>query len=144
MFSHTACTRCGVQTVSRQGRCNRSCRRTSSRPATVSVADTGWTESWRVLFDVMDGAALPVGVVVAPTAPDQRAAMVELYLSTNGSDWSDRGGWKDYATGSDPCDKSWYGLACSGSHDSPDRNMLVSRAICGPSGETRALAIVWE
>jgi hypothetical protein len=53
----------------------------------------------------------------APTAPDQRAALVELYISTNGSTWSSTGrtGWLNHATGSDPCDNSWAGVSCSGS-----------------------------
>jgi hypothetical protein len=61
--------------------------------------------------------------VVAPTAPAQRAALVQLYIATNGSTWSDRAGWQNYATGSDPCDNSWSGVGCSGSSGSGNRNV---------------------
>ncbi len=61
--------------------------------------------------------------VVAPTAPAQRAALVELYIATNGSRWDDRRGWQDYSTGSDPCDNSWSGVGCSGSSGSGNRNV---------------------
>jgi hypothetical protein len=61
--------------------------------------------------------------VVAPTSPDQRAALVELYIATNGSTWSTKTGWQNYSTGSDPCDNSWVGVACSGSSGSGNRNV---------------------
>jgi hypothetical protein len=60
---------------------------------------------------------------VAPTAPDQRAALVDLYIATNGSGWSDRTGWQNYSSGSDPCDDAWSGVMCSGSGGSANRNM---------------------
>jgi hypothetical protein len=63
--------------------------------------------------------SVPCGVV-APTAADQRAALVELYIATNGSDWSDNTGWRDHGSGSDPCDNSWVGVSCAGG---PDRDM---------------------
>jgi hypothetical protein len=66
--------------------------------------------------------AVRVGVV-APTAPDQRAALVELFIATNGSTWTSKTGWQDYATGSDPCDNSWSGVGCSGSSGSANRNV---------------------
>jgi hypothetical protein len=53
--------------------------------------------------------------VVAPTAPDQRAALVDLYIATKGGTWTYKTGWKDYASGSDPCDNSWNGVVCDGS-----------------------------
>jgi hypothetical protein len=60
--------------------------------------------------------------VVAPTAAAQRAALVDLYIATNGSDWSDgTSGWQDHGTGSDPCDNGWYGVICSGSVGSANR-----------------------
>jgi hypothetical protein len=61
--------------------------------------------------------------VVAPTAPAQRAALVELYIATNGSGWSNRAGWQDYATASDPCDNGWSGVTCSGSGGSANRGV---------------------
>jgi hypothetical protein len=62
--------------------------------------------------------------VVAPTAPDQRAALVDLYIATNGSTWKYNTGWQDYASGSDACDSVWYGVDCSGSIGSSNRNVV--------------------
>ncbi len=61
--------------------------------------------------------------VVAPTALNQRAALVELYIATDGSTWNDNIGWQNHATGSDPCDNSWSGVTCSGSSGAGNRNM---------------------
>jgi hypothetical protein len=63
--------------------------------------------------------------VVAPTAAAQRAALVELYIATNGSTWSSGGnsGWQNHSTGSDPCDNSWSGVSCSGSVGSVNRDV---------------------
>jgi hypothetical protein len=72
---------------------------------------------------VLSGWGVRVGVV-APTDPDQRAALVELYIATNGSTWSNgKAGWQNHATGSDPCDNSWSGVTCSGSSGSGNRNV---------------------
>jgi hypothetical protein len=78
--------------------------------------------------DLVMRPALEWGVrvgVVAPTAPDQRVALVELYIATNGSTWDNWGisGWVDHATGSDPCDNGWSGVACTGSSGSGNRNV---------------------
>jgi hypothetical protein len=80
---------------------------------------------------VVSGRALSLGMrggVVAPTAAAQRAALVDLYLATNGSGWSTNTGWVDYSSevGNDPCDDSWAGLICSGSTGSSDRSVYVS------------------
>ncbi len=61
---------------------------------------------------------------VAPTSPAQRAALVELYIATNGSTWSSgKTGWQNHATGSDPCDSGWSGVSCSGSTGSANRSV---------------------
>ena len=63
--------------------------------------------------------------VVAPTAADQpeRAALVELYIATNGSSWTTKTGWQNYSTGSDPCDDNWNGVLCSGSNGTIGRSV---------------------
>jgi hypothetical protein len=83
---------------------------------TIRVAATravsGWTRS--------------IGVgVVAPTAAAQRAALVDLYIATNGStSWTSKAGWQNYGSGSDPCDNSWDGVhQCSGASGSADRGV---------------------
>ena len=41
-------------------------------------------------------------------APAERAALVDLYLATNGPAWSDQGGWNYYNDpSSDPCTYNW-------------------------------------
>jgi hypothetical protein len=62
--------------------------------------------------------------VGAPTAANQRAALVELYVTTGGNSWSDKSGWQNYASGSDPCDDNWSGVLCAGV---TTRNMYDSR-----------------
>ncbi len=68
------------------------------------------------------GWGVRVGAV-APVSPNQRAALVELYIATNGSGWTDRTGWQNYSSGSDPCDDSWSGLVCDGSGRSMNRSV---------------------
>jgi hypothetical protein len=43
----------------------------------------------------------------------QRAALVDLYLSTslNGG-WKNDDGWRDHASGGDPCTRGWFGVHC--------------------------------
>jgi hypothetical protein len=66
---------------------------------------------------------LPVGAI-APTSAAERAALVDLYLATNGGGWSDRAGWVNYPTASvDPCDAAWSGVVCSGSIGSANRKV---------------------
>jgi hypothetical protein len=81
-----------------------------------TVAHHAVAASWRVV-------RLPVGAV-APTAPAQRAALVDFFIATNGTGWTSNGGWVSYATGSDPCDHSWSAVTCSGATAAvPNRNM---------------------
>jgi hypothetical protein len=53
--------------------------------------------------------------VVATIDPVQRAALVDLYIATDGSMWNVDTGWRDYASGSDPCGipVGWSGVKCS-------------------------------
>jgi hypothetical protein len=77
-------------------------------------------------FCVFADTAFQWGVrvgVVAPTTPEQRGALVELYIATNGSNWSSKTGWQDHTAGSDPCDNSWSGVTCSGSGGSANRGV---------------------
>lgn len=74
---------------------------------------------WTVAWSIRAGA-------VAPTAPAQRAALVELFIATNGStSWSifARTGWQNHTTGSDPCDNAWPGVVCSGVAGSLNREV---------------------
>ncbi len=79
---------------------------------TLGVVAVRAVSGWRV--------AVGVG---APAAPLQRAALVELYIATSGSAWTEKTGWEDYVAGSDPCDNDWSGVTCSGSGGSPNRNV---------------------
>ncbi len=51
---------------------------------------------------------------------------MDLYVATNGSGWSNNTGWKDYSSGSDPCDDGWAGVTCSGIAGATDRNTYVA------------------
>jgi hypothetical protein len=75
----------------------------------------------RVVSVFMQHAAASRWGAVAPTAPDQRAVLVELYLATNGTIGTT--GWQNHTTGSDPCDDSWSGVTCSGSAGSINRDV---------------------
>ncbi len=92
------------------------CRLCAAHPRAAAAAAT-W--EWRVR----------VGAV-APTAAAQRAALVELYIATNGSTWSDRTGWQNHTVGSDPCDNSWSGVSCDASSGAMERNMWVVALVC--------------
>jgi hypothetical protein len=84
-----------------------------TRPAAVggTALEMPLTHSRRV--DVA-GWSIRVGAV-APAAPEQRAALVDLYIATSGSSWSSgRSGWRNHAAGSDPCDDKWSAVTCSG------------------------------
>jgi hypothetical protein len=60
---------------------------------------------------------------VAPTVAAQRAALIDLYLATNGSGWTDKAGWQNYTSGSDPCDNIWSGVSCSGTVGAVNRSV---------------------
>jgi surface protein len=65
-------------------------------------------KGWMISGDAFDAACAP-----ACTHPDYDALMA-LYNSTNGPNWTDNTGWIDGTAGTncDPC--SWYGVTCNG------------------------------
>jgi hypothetical protein len=53
---------------------------------------------------------------VAITIAAQQSALIDLYVATDGASWSSSdSGWKDYLTGSDPCNDVWDYVTCDGS-----------------------------
>ena len=65
-----------------------------------------------LVFVVYHGGPRPaLGEVVAK----ERAALVDIFISTGGPRWQDDLGWRDYANStSDPCSTSgWLGVTCS-------------------------------
>ena len=48
-------------------------------------------------------------VVLAATNAGEKAALLDLYTSTNGTSWV-LGGW---SAATDPCANGWYGVTCS-------------------------------
>jgi hypothetical protein len=74
-----------------------------SKPARGAVAVA--------LAMVVVGALLPATTAVLP--PTHKAALVELYLSTNGPYWLRNELWKTYAVvKNDPCVARWLGVTC--------------------------------
>ena len=58
---------------------------------------------------------------VAPCAidPVDRAALVDIFIGTNGIGWERGTGWSAYADSSnDPCSPRWFGVTCSASNSS--------------------------
>lgn len=62
----------------------------------------------RALWLTLACQMLPRAVESAVSSTE-RAALMDLYTSTNGADWLERGGWGSAA---DPC--TWHGLGCIG------------------------------
>jgi len=58
---------------------------------------------------------------------DVRAALSQLYHSTGGPNWDDKGNWMDFDT--DPCDGDWDGL--SASSDKIVKMQLNQNDLCG-------------
>ena len=57
---------------------------------------------------------LPRPAALAHVASAERAALVDLYLSTNTPGWANSSGWADYRdANNDPCEQLWFGIACS-------------------------------
>ncbi len=101
------------------------CRRHFDRDESVTQSSPGFFGAVRIAVHAISGWSVRVGAA-ASTDPDQRATLVDLYIATNGSGWSDKKGWEDHATGSDPCDDSWSGVTCNGQHGSSNRAMYVT------------------
>ncbi len=77
--------------------------------ATLTVAVWNWRLGVRV-------------GVVAVTNAAQRAALVDLYLATDGVNWSSNSGWKDnLVVNSDPCNDFWVYISCDGTLASSNR-----------------------
>lgn len=96
------------------------CRNAKPRDDTGSAASTSGAASVSLA-----SAAWLLGVfVVAPTSAGQRAALVDLFVSS-GTPWSEPNdyGWRDYSSGSDPCDELWDGVECSGGVGDSERSV---------------------
>ena len=70
-----------------------------------------------ISFVVLFGGAFGEAYAAIPTS--ERAALIALYNSTNGDNWSDNSGWKDPPLDGDGFSKSgtecnWHGVSCTG------------------------------
>jgi hypothetical protein len=101
------------------------CQHHFDHDETVIQSSPGFIGAVRILAHDIGGWSVRVGAA-ASTDPDQRAALVELYITTNGSGWSDKKGWEGHATGSDPCDNAWSGVTCNGQPGASNRTMYVT------------------
>lgn len=92
----------------------------------VAVLLVGWSFRWNgKTFSQMWSANISAGSVAPNLAPQcthpDYAALVALYNSTDGPNWTDNSGWADGAAGidCDPC--GWYGVSC----DENDRVICI-------------------
>ena len=54
-----------------------------------------------------------IPLVSATIDPAERQALVDLYLATNGTAWTNHDGFNAYADASnDPCTRGWIGMTC--------------------------------
>jgi hypothetical protein len=56
----------------------------------------------------------------AAVTSSERAALVDLYLATNGNNWINKTGWAGYANpANDPCasPQAWHGVLCAPGSD---------------------------
>ena len=49
----------------------------------------------------------------SPVTPVEFSALIDLFSSTSGTQWSISSGWVDYLSGSDPCTNYWFGINCT-------------------------------
>jgi hypothetical protein len=110
------------------------CRRPTLRPSAHVVAPATTAPSSGSVIDSIRGFAMRAVAAstiqlgfgaMASIAAAQRAALVDLYNATSGDAWlqGTRDGWKDHATGSDPCDDAWVGVTCSGEVGAANREV---------------------
>lgn len=77
----------------------------------------------------------------APVFPEQRQALVELYLACNGSSWSslNQDGWSDYLNPNiSPC--GWTGISCQTDYSENQSFILYVQEAEGGGACTCALA----
>lgn len=77
----------------------------------------------RVVGLMMVGAAIVVLPATAQVTPDERTALIELYESTGGGEWTNAAGW----LGPEGSECTWYGVQCQEGRVSalelPDNNL---------------------
>ena len=90
-----------------------------------NLADMVWLITVATAASVCQFPGNITGVVGQSTlAPAERAALVDLYLATNGSGWRGNMGWSNYTnSSSDPCVDRWTGVTCTNS--SPNHVVYV-------------------
>ncbi len=71
---------------------------------------------------------LASGAAVAEIPISEHDALVALYISTNGADWDDNGGW----LGAAGTECSWYGITCGASDTTVTAINLASNNLQGP------------
>lgn len=65
---------------------------------------------------------------VAAVPPAERAALVDLYHSTQGDQWISKQNWLN----GDPCENQWHGIFCNPGNDRVTSVMLSSNQLKGP------------
>ena len=85
----------------------------NTRPATLQLAPVG-----ALLRAMVTLAVLSCARAGPQLSPIQRGALVDVYISTNGAQWTRNAGWTDHGNSSnDPCVSRWAGVTCLPSSD---------------------------
>ncbi len=66
----------------------------------------------QLLLVLLLGAIPAPYAILALVAPEQKAALVELFRATGGPEWHHRTAWTRTAGFSDPCLDTWFGVQC--------------------------------
>ena len=95
----------------------------ATNPKNADTDGDGFSDGIEVAAgkDPLDSEDFPPGVTDA-----ERAALIALYNSTNGANWTNSSGWNDPAG----TECSWVGVVCTGSHITSLQ--LQARNLTGP------------
>ncbi len=68
--------------------------------------------------------------IQAEVSATEKAALVALYDSTNGANWTNKTGWENSAT-TDPCEGNWHGVTCNANNTTVTKINLYSNNLKG-------------
>jgi len=103
--------------------------------------------------EILTSVGNVVHAIEIPPLSEQRAALIDLYNSTNGDSWTDNSGWKEPPLAPDgfseagecSVDNPWYGVTCSSGNVTQivlDNNNLAG-TIPASIGDLTHLQLLW-